>query len=111
MPVDDDSVHRPTMTPSAAGSSVRPPDSERLASRSQDGSCVPQGTLYRVLAALLIVIAAALTLSHLGNFDPPNLQPAPRTIFGIRAGVGIGFVATLMDVGGGEVLTPTIVSL
>jgi uncharacterized membrane protein YfcA len=62
-----------------------------------------RATLYRVLAALLIVIAAALTLSHLGNFDPPNLQPAPRTIFGIRAGVGIGFVATLMDVGGGEV--------
>jgi uncharacterized protein len=43
-------------------------------------------TLYRVLAALLIVIAAALILSHLGNLDPPNLQPAPRTIFGIRAG-------------------------
>jgi hypothetical protein len=33
-------------------------------------------TLYRVLAALLIVIAAALILSHLGNLDPPNLQPA-----------------------------------
>jgi hypothetical protein len=51
-------------------------------------------------------MAAALTLSHLGNLDPPNLQPAPRTIFGIRAGVGIGIVASLMDVGGGEVLIP-----
>jgi hypothetical protein len=50
-------------------------------------------------------------LSHLGHLDPPNLQPAPRTIFGILAGVGIGIVATLMDVGGGEVLIPTIVLL
>jgi hypothetical protein len=39
-------------------------------------------TLYRVWAALLIVIAAALTLSHLGHLDPPNLQPAPRTFSG-----------------------------
>ena len=68
-------------------------------------------TLYRVLAALLIVIAAALTLSHLGNLDPPNLQPAPRTILGVGVGVGIGIVAILMDVGGGEVLIPTIVLL
>jgi hypothetical protein len=55
-------------------------------------------TLYRVLAALLIVIAAALTWSHLGHLDPLNLKPAPRTILGILAGVGIGIVAALMGV-------------
>jgi len=68
-------------------------------------------TLQRVRAALLIVIAAALTCSHLGHLDPPNLQPAPRTILGTLAGVGTRIVATLMDVGGGEVLIPTIVLL
>jgi uncharacterized protein len=50
-------------------------------------------TLYRVLAALLIVIAAALTWSHVGHLEPPNLQPAPHTILGILASVGIGIVA------------------
>jgi hypothetical protein len=34
---------------------------------------VRKPTLYRVLAALLIVIAAALTWSPLGRLDPPNL--------------------------------------
>jgi hypothetical protein len=47
------------------------------------GGRVTRATLYRVLAALLIVIAAALTWSHLGHLDPLNLQPAPRTILGI----------------------------
>jgi hypothetical protein len=36
------------------------------------------------LAAPLIVIAAALTWSHLGHLDPPN---APRTILGILVSV------------------------
>ena len=72
---------------------------------------VRKPTLYRVLAALLIVIAAALTLSHLGHLDPPNLQPAPRTILGILAGVGIGIVAALIGVAGGELLIPTLVFL
>jgi hypothetical protein len=44
-------------------------------------------TLYRVWAALLIVIAAAPDLEPLGHLDPPNLQPTPRTILGILAGV------------------------
>jgi uncharacterized membrane protein YfcA len=57
----------------------------------------------------VIVIAAVLTWSHLGHLDPPNLQPAPRTILGILAGVGIGIVAALMGVAGGELLIPTIV--
>jgi uncharacterized membrane protein YfcA len=68
-------------------------------------------TLQRVLAALPIVIAAALARSHLGHLDPPNLQPAPRTILGILAGVGIGIVAALMGVAGGELVIPTSVLL
>jgi uncharacterized protein len=69
---------------------------------------VTRATLYRVLAALLIVIAAALTWSHL---DPLNLQPAPRTILGDPVGVGVGIGAALIGVAGGEPLIPTITLL
>jgi hypothetical protein len=48
----------------------------------QDSALCRKPALYRVRAALLIVIAAALALSHLGHLDPRNLQPAPRTILG-----------------------------
>ena len=68
-------------------------------------------TLYRVLAALLVLIAIALVWSHFGNINPVLLDPVPRTLLGIAAGVGIGIVAALMGVAGGELLIPTIVLL
>jgi hypothetical protein len=68
-------------------------------------------TLYRVLAALLVLIAAALASSHLGHLDPLTIQPVPRAIIGLLVGVGIGVVAALMGVAGGELLIPTIVLL
>ena len=64
--------------------------------KSRTTSEVQYATLYRVLAALLVVIAPALTWSHVGHLDPLNLQPAPHTILGILASVGIGIVAALM---------------
>jgi Sulfite exporter TauE/SafE len=63
-------------------------------------------TLYRVLAALLVLIAAALASSHLGHLDPLTIQPVPRAIIGLLAGVGMGVVAALMGVAGGELLIP-----
>ena len=39
------------------------------------------------------------------------LNPVPRTLLGLAAGVGIGIVAALMGVAGGELLIPTIVLL
>jgi len=68
-------------------------------------------TFYRVLAALLVLIAATLTWSHFGNLDPLTLTPATRTVVGVVAGVGVGVVAALMGVAGGELLIPTIVLL
>jgi uncharacterized protein len=68
-------------------------------------------TLYRILAALLVLIAIALVCSHFGNINPVLLDPVPRTLLGIVAGVGIGIVAALMGVAGGELLIPTIVVL
>lgn len=68
-------------------------------------------TLYKVLAALLVVIATALTASHLGPAGTLDLPPAVRLIAGLVAGMLIGIVAALMGVAGGELLIPTIVLL
>lgn len=68
-------------------------------------------TLYKTLAALLILIAAALAYTHLGDVDGLHLDPVPRTILGLIAGVAIGIIAALMGVAGGELLIPTIVIL
>ena len=48
---------------------------------------------------------------HLGTITAVHLDPLPRTIAGLAAGLGIGVVAALMGVAGGELLIPTIVLL
>lgn len=68
-------------------------------------------TLYRVLAGLLVVIAAALAANHVGTIPALHLATAPRIVVGLVAGVGIGLVAALMGVAGGELLIPAIVLL
>jgi uncharacterized protein len=68
-------------------------------------------TSYRVLAALLVLIAAALAWSHFGSAGPLDLPPVTRTVAGVIAGLAIGVVAALMGVAGGELLIPTIVLL
>lgn len=68
-------------------------------------------TLYRVLAALLVLIAAVLLAHHFATLPPPRLTGAALVVVGLVAGVGIGVVAALMGVAGGELLIPTIVLL
>ncbi|TDO44221.1 sulfite exporter TauE/SafE [Kribbella sp. VKM Ac-2527] len=68
-------------------------------------------TLYKVLAALLVLIAAALTATHLGPVGTLELPSAVQMVAGLVAGVLIGIVAALMGVAGGELLIPTIVLL
>ncbi|MFC7674982.1 sulfite exporter TauE/SafE family protein [Mycolicibacterium sp. GCM10028919] len=68
-------------------------------------------TLYRVLAVLLVLIAAALAASHLGRVESVGMSGAPQVIAGVAAGMLIGVVAALMGVAGGELLIPTIVLL
>lgn len=60
---------------------------------------------------LLVFIAAALATTHLAQVGTLDLPPVPRTILGVAAGVGIGVVAAVMGVAGGELLIPTIVLL
>lgn len=68
-------------------------------------------TLYRVLALLLVLIAAALAVGHLGHVGTLELPTVARVCAAVVAGVGIGIVAALMGVAGGELLIPTIVLL
>lgn len=68
-------------------------------------------TLYRLLAVLLLVIAAALAWNHLGEVGTVSLPPVARAAAGLVAGIAIGIVAALMGVAGGELLIPTIVLL
>ncbi|MFF4267066.1 sulfite exporter TauE/SafE family protein [Streptomyces virginiae] len=68
-------------------------------------------TLYKVLAALMVLMAAALVVTHttaLGTLDLPLWAQVPA---GVVAGFGIGVVAAIMGVAGGELLIPTIVLL
>ncbi|SDH88305.1 Sulfite exporter TauE/SafE [Actinokineospora alba] len=68
------------------------------------------GALYRVLAVLLVLMAAALLATH-GDLAALTLPTGVRTVAGVAAGFGIGVVAAIMGVAGGELLIPTIVLL
>jgi uncharacterized membrane protein YfcA len=69
-------------------------------------------TFYRVIAILLVAMAVALLFGHgLGSIGRPLLEGAPLIVVGIVAGFGIGVVASLLGVAGGELLIPTLVLL
>lgn len=69
-------------------------------------------TLYRVLAGLLVLIAAVLALSHGATHSSAVLVTGwAQVVAGLMAGFGIGIVASLMGVAGGELLIPTLVLL
>jgi uncharacterized protein len=67
--------------------------------------------LYRVIAVLLVAIAAVLAAEHAGTVSHLDLDPAARTAAGVVCGVGIGVVAAVLGVAGGELLIPTVVLL
>ncbi len=68
--------------------------------------------LYRVIAVLLIGIAAVLLWGHgLSAGSAPLFHGWLLTLVGVGAGVGIGVVAALLGVAGGELLIPTVMLL
>ncbi len=67
--------------------------------------------LYRVIALLLVAIAAALMLGHGTTAGSPPLGDIPQMILGVVAGFVIGVVAALLGVAGGELLIPTLILL
>ncbi len=68
-------------------------------------------TLYQVLAVLLVLIAAVLLLGHDRATQDPLLTGTAQLVAGVIAGFGIGVVASIMGVAGGELLIPTLVLL
>ncbi|MGW8800698.1 sulfite exporter TauE/SafE family protein [Streptomyces sp. NPDC055775] len=68
-------------------------------------------TLYKVLAALMALMAAALLVTHTTTLGTLDLPLGVQVPIGVAAGFGIGMVAAIMGVAGGELLIPTIVLL
>ncbi|MCA1907949.1 MAG: sulfite exporter TauE/SafE family protein [Magnetospirillum sp.] len=68
--------------------------------------------LYRAIAVLLVLIAGALLFGHdASNQGHPLLESNGQIFAGILAGFGIGVVASLLGIAGGELLIPTLVLL
>ena len=67
--------------------------------------------LYRIIAALLVVIAVVLFFEHGANATTAMLSGPLQTLAGVIAGFAIGVVASLLGVAGGELLIPTLVLL
>jgi len=68
-------------------------------------------TLHRVLAVLLLFIAVVFAAERLGTLPELDLSDPVQLMAGVVAGFGIGVVAALMGVAGGELLIPTFVVL
>ena len=69
-------------------------------------------TLYRVIALLLVIIAAVLLVGHSHHaVEQPLITGALQLVAGFVAGFVIGVVASLLGVAGGELLIPTLVLL
>ncbi|MEJ8632573.1 sulfite exporter TauE/SafE family protein [Streptomyces sp. MS2.AVA.5] len=58
-------------------------------------------TLYKVLAALMVVMAAALVVTHSTTLGTLSLPLWAQVPCGVVAGFGIGVVAAIMGVAGG----------
>lgn len=67
-------------------------------------------TLHRIISVLLLVIAVVLLMKHEGSGEPAITGTA-QIIVGVAAGLGIGVVASLLGVAGGELLIPTLILL
>ncbi|CAI2931808.1 sulfite exporter TauE/SafE family protein [Aminobacter niigataensis] len=68
-------------------------------------------TLYKVIAGLLVVIAVVLVFGHDAAAGQPLLTGSAQLVVGVIVGFGIGIVASLLGVAGGELLIPTLVLL
>ena len=68
-------------------------------------------TLYKVIAILMVGIAAVLVFGHDTSAASQLLTGAAQMVAGIVAGFGIRVGASLMGVAGGELLIPTLVLL
>lgn len=68
-------------------------------------------TLFRVIALLLAGIAVVLAFGHGMTHGQALLDGVALQAAGVAAGLGIGMVASLLGVAGGELLIPTLILL
>ncbi len=68
-------------------------------------------TLYKVIAILLVTIAAVLLLEHQITGGAALFSGPTQVIAGVVAGFAIGVFAAVLGVAGGELLIPTLVLL
>ncbi|MGJ7040905.1 putative membrane protein YfcA [Shinella sp. BE166] len=69
-------------------------------------------TLHKVIAVLLVLIAAVLVIGHQPGGGGYSVFSGPaQVIAGVAAGFVIGVVASLLGVAGGELLIPTLILL
>lgn len=68
-------------------------------------------SLYKIIAVLMVGIAAVLVLGHDAEASRQLLTGVAQMVAGVIAGFGIGVVASFMGVAGGELLIPTLVLL
>jgi uncharacterized membrane protein YfcA len=68
-------------------------------------------TLYKIIAALLVVIAGVLLFAHDAHSVPPPFTGWHLVVADVIAGFVIGVVASLLGVAGGEFLIPTLILL
>lgn len=67
--------------------------------------------LCRIIAVMLVLIAAVLLFAHDTASSGAILTGMAQAVAGVVAGFGIGIVASLLGVAGGELLIPTLVLL
>src|SRR5262249_37973115 len=67
--------------------------------------------LYRVVASLLLFIAVVFFFGHGRTVDAPLFSGWLLIAAGVVAGFGIGVVAAMLGVAGGELLIPTLILL
>src|SRR4051794_2896242 len=63
-------------------------------------------TLYKVLAGLLVFLAVVFAAERVGPLHPAELTEPVQIVAGVVAGFGIGVVAAVIGVAGGEVFLP-----
>jgi uncharacterized membrane protein YfcA len=105
VPLAEIAVHWPVIVNLLAGSLLGAWAGAEWATR------LKSGTLYRIIAVLLVVIAGVLLFAHDAVAGSPLFSGWELIVAGIIAGFVIGVIASLLGVAGGEFLIPTLILL
>jgi uncharacterized membrane protein YfcA len=105
VPIDEVATHWPIIVNLLAGSLLGAWFGADWATRMKSH------TLYRVLAVLLVFIAGVLLIGHDHIGGNTLLTGWAQMVAGVVTGFGIGVIASLMGVAGGELLIPTLALL